>query len=237
MADRGVPDWRDASAYPDPKLTTVRRWWWEFTRRRPDYRELWDGANEAEGRLYRLAPDVDAFRLEFELSVIPDPACRFTDWQLMHFHHPRNFAQSPREQLREQDAHERLLEQAGHPHVDLVLAADAHRGQLAEDEGHVLLNFDLSRSLAPQLEKAEHYLRTVQKELFGKVGTRRPRPDNWREFLRAIDARDAGATFREIRDVFWPHLAEHSDGKKGKTEQSGRDIYLAACNLRNNFAL
>jgi hypothetical protein len=37
----GLPDWRDASAYPEPDAITRRQWWWEFTRRHPDLRALW----------------------------------------------------------------------------------------------------------------------------------------------------------------------------------------------------
>lgn len=37
--DWGVPDWRDASAYPDD--LTDEQWRWEFLRRRDDYRNDW----------------------------------------------------------------------------------------------------------------------------------------------------------------------------------------------------
>jgi len=40
ISDWGVPDWRDASAYPDETLPLVL-WQWEFLRRREDYRQDW----------------------------------------------------------------------------------------------------------------------------------------------------------------------------------------------------
>ena len=123
------------------------------------------------------------------------------------------------------------------PYAKQALALVAHRQRLAEDEHQVLYNFDLSRSLAPQLDVAERYLTDIQEELFGKVPTRRPRRDRWREFLRAIDARDAGANYREMRDEFWPDRSPRKDGKEAKTEQSARDVYLAACRLRDNFPI
>lgn len=206
----------------------MREWWWEFTRRRPDYRELWASAKPLEGEEFRFAPDVDEFRLRFELSQIHDPSRQLSDWDLMHFQYPRNFARSPRE---------RLSEQVGLPHIDQAAAIAARRGKLAEAEGHKLYNFDLSHPLGPQLERAEQYLKAVQLELFGKVGTRRPRVDNWREFLRAIDARDAGATYSQMSDEFWPGRANRKDGREEKTPQSARDTYAAACALRDNFPI
>lgn len=38
----GIPDWRDASAYPDPENTSDLQWKWEFLRRREDYRKDWE---------------------------------------------------------------------------------------------------------------------------------------------------------------------------------------------------
>lgn len=44
--DWGVPDWRDASAYPSPSME-LEDWRWQFVRRRPDYRQAWkDGDTE-----------------------------------------------------------------------------------------------------------------------------------------------------------------------------------------------
>lgn len=228
----GVPDWRDISAYPEPAQTTLLQWWWEFTRRRPDYRELWDSGIARAEYEHRFARDIEEFRLRFELSVIHDPVRRFTDWELMHFRFPRNFAQSPLEPVLEDP--EIILES---PYAHQTLTAVAHRGKLAEGQGHMQFNFDLSRPLPPQLELAKHHLTEAQQELFGKVATRRPRLRNWPNFLRALDAHDAGATYREVCNVFWPLQTQRKDGRETKTEQSARDTYSAACQLRDNFPI
>jgi len=220
MADWGVPDWRDASAYPKAETTATREWWWEFTRRRPDYRRLWQGAHPLEGETHRYAPDVDEFRLKFELTLIHDPALALSDWDLKFYRHPKNYSRSPRELL---------AERWSKPGAEKAAAIAEHRGRLAEDEGHLLYNFDLSHPLGPQLEQAERYLKLVQEELFGKVGPRRPRPDNWTNFLRVLDGRDAGASLAEIAVVLWP-------GQE-KTPQSARDTFDAACALRDNFPI
>ncbi|WP_296164703.1 hypothetical protein [uncultured Brevundimonas sp.] len=184
------------------------------------------------GYEHRFAPDVDEFRLRFELSVIHDPARRLTDWQLIHFRVPRNFARSHLEPVLEQV--ERLLES---PYGEQTLEMVAQGRKISDDENQILFNFDLSRPLKPQLDVAARYLTEVQREKFGKVATRRPRRTNWPEFLRAIDARDAGATYREMRDVFWPDRSPRKDGREQKTEQNARDVHAAACKLRDNFPI
>lgn len=227
--DWGVPDWREADPYPSTEETTAREWWWEFTRRRPDYRDLWEQAKPREGCSHRFAPDVDAFRIRFELSVIHDPSRRYTDSDLMHYRYARAGAlYSPRDVF---------LNSVGHM-PDAPDTANADRlSKLQEAEGLFHYSFDLSKPLGPQLEHAEAFLRDVQADLSGSVLTRRARTANWPLFLRALDAKDAGATYREMRDVFWPSRAERSDGKEGKTEQSARDTYKAACELRDNFPI
>ena len=220
MDDWGVPDWRDAERYPDVETVTIRQWWWEFTRRRPDYRALWKQARPIEGQAHRYASDVDDFRLKFELSVIHDPALSLSDWDLMHFRYSNNYARSPRE---------RLAEQWGEAGAEHSAAMAEHRGKLAEESGHRLYNFDLSRPLGPQFAKAERFLKSVQEELYGKSVARRPRRANWRTFLRVLDGRDAGASLAEIALVLWP-------GQE-KTPQSARDTFDAACELRDKFPI
>ena len=219
-----MPDWRDADAYPGPDQLTLREWWWEFTRRRPDYREEWERAQVAAGHDHRLARDLDNFSLRFELSLVHDPARSLTDWSLMHYRISRNHARSPVVPV---------LENYGHPHAEAAFAMVSRRQHMAEDAGHMLYNFDLSQPLGEQLKRAEVYLRAVQLELFGVVPTRRPRRGNWREFLRALDGRDCDATFAEIAAGLWPGLWL----KGSKTEQSARDTHVAACRLRDNFPI
>lgn len=220
--DWGVPNWRDATAYP-AKLTMLE-WWWEFTRRRPDYREAWDAAQVVVRREHRLAHDVDELRLRFELSLVHDPARSLTNWELMQYRYPRNFLRSPVEPL---------LEAADHPYAGQLFSEAAQRQHMAEDSWQRLYNFDLSRPLGPQLKHARQHLISLQMELFGKVPTRRPRHEKWRDYLRAIDARDHGATLIQIANGLWPGLGT---GNAQKAEKA-RDTYDAAAQLRDNFPL
>jgi hypothetical protein len=218
--DWGVPDWRDADTYPEPDQLTLREWWWEFTRRRPDYRALWEAADSLAGKDHRYAPDVDAFRLQFELSLIHDPTRSMTDFELMQHRRPHNYGRSPVEAV---------LENAEGEHSQHFRTQVLKQQRSAEDSGHMSFNFDLTKPLSPQIERAERFLTAYQEELFGKVATRRPRQGNWREFLRAIDGRDRKATYRQLAAELWPG--------QDKEPQSARDTYKAACMLRDNFPI
>jgi hypothetical protein len=46
-ATRGIPDWRDESAYAECKTWDLDRWRWEFLRRRADYRADFEAAAQA----------------------------------------------------------------------------------------------------------------------------------------------------------------------------------------------
>ncbi len=68
----GVPDWRNASAYPTADTTPERIWRWEFLRRREDYRNDWHACKhetyeyfkELNGPEKTLLPDDPRFVVE-----------------------------------------------------------------------------------------------------------------------------------------------------------------------------
>ena len=43
-----LPDWRDKDQYPDPSVTTLQQWAWQFLRRNSEYRRLWKEKIEPE---------------------------------------------------------------------------------------------------------------------------------------------------------------------------------------------
>lgn len=203
-----MPDWREADAYPDAEGITQRQWRWEFTRRRPDYRALWDLAEDDGQDGVRCAPDVDEFRLLFQMTLIRDPTGSVSDQDLIINSYPANGGFSATAFVDDYPNKKRQAE-------------------LAKEKGLYFFRFDLSQPLGLQLERAERSLQSLQLSRYGKTATRRPRQANWRDFLRAIDARDAGASFAAIAAGLWP-------GQE-KTPQSARDTYVAGCELRDNF--
>lgn len=224
----GVPDWQDANAYGGENLTD-NQWWWEFTRRRPDYRSAWERAEPAQseemidsgGEIYRFADDVDRFRLTFQLSTIHNPTRPMSQDQAVGNRFRTNYGVSPRNYL---------AEQSNHPHISLALQEAAKRGKLEDASGLYRYNFDLSKPLTTQIETCKQLLEAIQNENEGHLLKKRPRKQNWTEFLRTIDARDAGATFSDVATTLWPQLID-------KTPQSARDTHRAACELRDNFPL
>ncbi len=66
-----------------------------------------------------------------------------------------------------------------------------------EREGVVLVSFDLGKPLQAQLETAERVLRTE----IDSEPDRRTHRAKWPVYLRAIDARDAGATYQMIGEL------------------------------------
>lgn len=197
----------------------MRQWWWEFTRRRPDYRNCWLVSQLSDDPEYRFPDDPDALRLMFQLSVVHDPALQFSDRTLSVIRYPLTWGGPP-----------------GMIDKEMLLIHN-RKEHLANEKGLYSYRFDLTQPLAPQFEKAKRLLLEIQSELHPEVVTRRPRTANFPMFLQALDARDGGATYKEMRDIFWPNRAVRKDGKEEKTEQSARDVCEAAIQLRDNFPL
>ncbi|MCH9000289.1 MAG: hypothetical protein IID48_18780 [Proteobacteria bacterium] len=235
----GVPDWRDERAYLATHDLTVRQWRWEFMRRRPVYRGDWVRwfwqkrdyveKNEATLRRDHLLVGLDWSKDKALETVMPDdfierclkgasgwikdPSRQFSDWQLQHgigYKLPKERRGPPKR------ARPRL------PREDTA----ARQKQYYESGDWY---FDLTQPLPPQFANAKAYLARIQKELYGKQNTPKPRRALWPLYLRALDAKDAGASYDLMARTFWP-----SDFDK-KTPQSARDVYEAAVVLRTNF--
>jgi hypothetical protein len=211
VAEWGVPDWRIAANYPDPGAASLREWWWEFTRRRPDYRNAWLGAAPTNQWGTRYAADVDGFRLQFGLSVIHDPARQFSDWELLQMRYSALGGRQP-EGLQPD-------------------ALDLYNVRMAAEAAHGIYHysFDLTRHLKRQMAKAEKLMLSIQAELHPEVRGRRLLTELWPDHLRALDARDTGATYAEIASVLNPKDAE--------SEFWARDRCRAAVRLRDNFPI
>ena len=254
--DWGLPDWTDAAAYPDASASNVR-WWWEFTRRDPAYRKLWlkwgpikkqeilaekkdwtDLALERFGEA-SLEPyldraptdDPDGLRLRFEMSTLLNPAKVFEDWQLSDHRFPRNGTQTIDYSRPMEDALWMMENRDKLPPDALDNAIKSHkkRAKLDEEFGIVHYSIDLKQPVKPQLRQAEIYLQRVQSELYGRRISR-PQVHKWPDYLRALDARESGATYAEIAEVL------HRDTSERAT-QKGRDTVKNAEQVRDNFPL
>jgi hypothetical protein len=118
---------------------------------------------------------------------------------------------------------------AGEDTSQFYIDLERRREEYQREAGLRQVTFDLSRPLAEQLVLAEELLSGWQREYHGRKNARKPHLDNWPLFLRAIDARDAGATYAAMVKAFWPG--------QDKSPQSARDTHKAACQLRDNFPI
>ena len=216
----GIPDWRDASAYGDVKRWTFYRWRWEFYRRREDLREVFLTISELEkespeldftrdGRpprgqsghyVYASTSTFRKFGYRFEL---PDPSV----------------SAQPEEML--------FAYEGFPPRFDIFSIGEAVTLPEQRVEANWLqFFFDLDKPLESQLAVAKRHLRHNQKYLHGSLLQRKRHPTKWLGYLRTLDAREAGASWREIAELH-PNTAQ--------TEQTARDIWNAADALRFNF--
>jgi hypothetical protein len=236
----GVPDWRDGSAYPTVESKTRRQWYWEFLRRRPDYRAEWllrFGAHRAR----MLAADLPPDRLEYELAKIRifeepeerlhryrrtyllqhviDPALECSDRYLMHawkggeavINYPADANDMPEDAV-------------------ISIARSEATERRVDDENHLVqISFDLRRPLAEQLRRAKDILECEQEYRVGAKVNRKPNTSEWPLYLRALDAADDGATFGQMASAFWPEL--------NKSRQSARDTYKQALRVRDFFPI
>ena len=195
----GASDWTDPQHYPSE--ITLREFGWEFLRRRPDYRAMWKAWSQgAEDGPYRHAVTDDplTLRVRFGLSVLIDPVERLADFVLFQLFCP--------------------------PYGYGVNYQSMETAEHAKKAGKMNIAFDIGRPLAPQLEQAKRFLTSIQAEL-GPPPVPRDRFDRWPLFLRALDARETGATYQTMADVFWPGYQ--------KQPQSARDLYHAARRVRD----
>lgn len=236
----GVPDWRDANAYPAVESKTLRQWYWEFVRRRHDYREEWllrfgahrehmiDGELTAERLEYELAkirffqePEerLHQFRRTYLLRHVIDPALECSDSYLLHaweggdavIKYPADTNEMPDD-------------------VAISVARSESTMRRVEDANHLVqCTFDLSRPLGEQLRRAKELLEDEQQYRLGNRINRKPHKAEWPLYLRALDAADDGASFGQMASAFWPDL--------DKSRQSARDKYEQAIRVRDLFPI
>lgn len=169
--DWGVPNWRDASAYPKPDDLTPTLWKWEFLRRDEGYRKDWQvyqfkGASHDAPKIYEALPKD---REKYRLTSLPNPADPS----------PRNIYFWPTD-VRVFFGGEDLCE------INLP-------------ETHVVVVFDLDSSIPEQVTRAKVALLGLQRQRQGFAKRHRgPSKSKWPTLLRILDAKAAGATYEEI---------------------------------------
>ena len=182
ITDWGIPDWRDASAYPTLGLEGDQTalpdffWKWEFLRRDPQYRQDWQThRRQAHPKVLAFSREDDQ-TLERDVDFYPEeyPEIWPEVWRLI-----------------------RVYGLARLPHPGLARPNLLSFRAVPEDE--VLISIDLAQSLRPQLDNYFRYLKKHQKHGYQKLKrTREVDRQKWPLLLRILDAREVGCPFYQI---------------------------------------
>lgn len=177
-----MPDWRNADTYSYTDGIGYKAWAWEFLRRNADYRDDW---SECQGDMAKAARRAAKFGLITALDPNA-PACRedgvFLWWS------------------------KKLV-------ADHVVALN--RGWIAETLAAMplkieCLTFDVSKPVDQQLKAARALLRKLKRARKSgamKADTKAHKK-LWKDYLRALDARNAGEPLKEIACVLFGHPAK-----------------------------
>jgi Uncharacterized conserved protein (DUF2285) len=212
--DWGVPDWLDASAYPQPTgRARMLVWAWEFLRRNPDYRTFWTEKAahhlhlDASARCFvdnDAGPVVREAEDRFGIGVFPlDPTSSSSL--------PKFSATFIRRLWRNSD---------GFP-IRLALKTN--------ETGYI---FDLNYPLEGQFLRALQNAKELQNHRAqqGKIDLRsnpKERYDKYTTYLRIIDAEDAGTNQSEIADILFPTFTnEHPEYQRRQTFRNHRKAAL-----------
>lgn len=204
MTDWGVPDWQDADSYPAFETWTLQRWHWEFIRREPDYREqamaFLDRMEKGWGRNDQSLAFQSYFARWGYCDIVLDP--RRSDYS--------------------DDQLKRLRLDA------VAIAIGSPHSRMELQKGQAAIRIDLTKPLEPQFELARRAARQAQIDAEGGLIDERERRDKWPSYLRTLDARTAGASWREIGATLSPFTAQ-SIG-------TARQTHKAAMTLQNRIA-
>ena len=219
--DWGVPDWRIDASYP-AENTSLNMWQWQFTRRRPDYRDEW---HKYKGETYEryltvhgadktLRPEDKAFRVDipgslrkYGLLSCPNPA----------FSKPIIGGDNGPVFIE--------FEKGGHFISDIT--DEPRMAKVFLDSMCLAVSFDLSMPLAEQLERVRKNLEVAQQRRKGPTPSFRRHTAKWATYLRVIDARDAGQT--------WDVIAREILRYNRDDAPAGRQVWEQAHNLMFNF--
>ena len=236
MNEWGIPDWRDPAAYGDAKRWGFWRWRWEFYRRRDDLREVFLFVSEKEsddpeltelvtqGRPPRGQPGhyvcANTKRMFGYHEKLPDPSVSAHPEELLFAwdHLPPVMSEWTRNDGK----------------------AVTWPGMRIPATNFALVVFDLDKPLESQFFAAKRHACAMQEFVHGQLLQRRRHPAKWLGYLRALDAREADASWAEIAELFHAQglLGRRKDpagGYSAPPPQAARDMWEAADDLRFNF--
>jgi hypothetical protein len=214
--DWGVPDWRDASAYPKPDEISNQLWRWEFIRRMPDYRAAWDKASgvqyeiecrratDSKRELTRIKkPDDLYFTVSSAAYSFPEEFNDLLKYGIHPIYNPRLRVPRP---FKDGPSIIQYADERGGYFCSTPKPTDRQE-PVSILAGWTAIHFDLTVPLNPQVARARTRLEQLQiafaeeNDFVDKLRintSRRARRTLWPFYLRVLDARNEGMTFEQI---------------------------------------
>jgi hypothetical protein len=164
--------WRDPTKYPDAESTSLHRWALEFLWRNPEFRA------EYEAVIARLRQPDGSLLLNVDSVDL-----ELARWGVRSF---RGIGEAL----------------PGDSPWMFDLAPRTLRSDAPASTARLVLEFDIDTPLDPQIERARHILNAEQQKRFPELKRGRNQVQKFPLYLRVLDAADAGASQKEMVDVF-----------------------------------
>lgn len=212
-----LPDWKDASLYPDAVSTQSTQWAWEFLRRNPKYYNLHEALvadfKEQPQLLERASLLVGRRHLDGTFEVpCPSPELQPLCAVLMAFHSLFgliNFPPCPatrRPEIRFEPIRIMRVPEG---------AASAATNDLLIFKNQLLCIFELEQPLKNQIKYIEGILEAAKKAQ--RIQDFRMRTNKYKNYLRILDADAQKIPNDEIAAVIFPHIKNsYADGYAGR---------------------
>lgn len=209
MNEWDVPNWRDASGYVSQPTWGIKRWRWEFLRRRSDLRDEFDARCESV-----YAETMERFRTD--PTHFANPPSR---------PHERGFhiytrLIAPRCRFLQPLPNPRIGDQ---PYFAIAWTDGRSTGNFFSKrppEGFFRIDFDLEKPLDAQLKAAKELLLDHQVRHAGKNIQIRHHPEKWPSYLRVLDARASGASWAMVVEALPPSVSASVDTARSMHKQA-----------------
>jgi hypothetical protein len=176
-----LPDWRNASAYPDLKNAGGQQWAWEFLRRNPEYQRLWTQLKPRSKPAKILGFKVKFHIMAIDLSLPPSPSTNAP--KDLIFDKPFILYRGPCKR--------------GPIPLDWAI-----------EQNQLIALFNLSWPISPQVAHVKKALLEAAKESDQRVKFRRT-VQHYQNYLRVLDAKLANTRHKEIAAVLYSTLSDH----------------------------
>jgi hypothetical protein len=201
-----LPDWRNASPYPDLKNTGGQQWAWEFLRRNPEYQRL-----RARLKPQSKPAKILGFKVKFHIMTMdltPPPSPSENEPKDLIFEKPFILYRGP--------------SKSGPIPLDWAI-----------EQNQLIALFNLSWPISPQVAHLKKALVQAAKESHQRAKFRRT-VRHYQNYLRVLDAKLAHARNKEIAGVLYSKLSDDSalqrvrDDFDAATRLRDKDFWLIA---------